>query len=335
MINLGPSDGSTSTERNDLLDGLDELPDSKRGGGGRARPLMACCSRRPRSPQKGRPIGSMIPASGPGAAPTPNPPMPRLTPAQSPLRARPMRSLQQAPPRSPGYAQSFMATAPLWGRCGKDLSIDDTGDLVTFARKRRGSVVNAANNGTHCGVAVCDNVLLRAGKNSACFKLVKTKQSNIMIGVGRPVLALEGEPVSDFWGIYLRDSNLGGGSLWHMGHQYPWDGMQGAMKGDEITIIMDSELGSLEVLKNGARLGVACEGLEGDLCWALALWDPGDRVRLSDPTINTDPVIIAIETPARASAAAEVSAAAAAGDRGGGGGFRDSEPIHLLPFDED
>jgi hypothetical protein len=50
-----------------------------------------------------------------------------------------------------------------------------------------------------------------------------------------------------------------------------WEGMQYAMDGDRIGLLLDLDQGSMTVYKNDERLGVMATGLSGEYCWAVTL----------------------------------------------------------------
>jgi hypothetical protein len=102
---------------------------------------------------------------------------------------------------------------------------------------------------------------------------------NMFIGVGRPGLDVEqthAYETEEFWGLYCYD-----GDLMHAGQPTRWDGQQSFGQGDTMGLLLDCGAGHLVVYKNGARLGVAAAGLTGELCWAAAMGDQGDSVRIT------------------------------------------------------
>ena len=51
-----------------------------------------------------------------------------------------------------------------------------------------------------------------------------------------------------------------------------------------IGLLLDCDAGTLNVKKNGKRLGVAATGLTGELCWAVLMLRSGKvRIAASDP----------------------------------------------------
>lgn len=68
------------------------------------------------------------------------------------------------------------------------------------------------------------------------------------------------------------------------GYRYPggaqWSGMQAAAAGDRVGMLLDLEAGSMVVYKNDERLAMMAAGLAGPYCWAVTLYDKGDRVTI-------------------------------------------------------
>ena len=128
---------------------------------------------------------------------------------------------------------------------------------------------------------------------------------DIFIGVGRAGLDVGRKwayRFEEFWGV---DGGSGNddGSLVHADQSSLWAGQQGFGQGDTIGLLLNSA-GTLTVYKKGkqvgtdwngqpewdssgegmSRLGVAAEGLTGELCWAVALqseWSKGSSLRLT------------------------------------------------------
>ena len=79
------------------------------------------------------------------------------------------------------------------------------------------------------------------------------------------------------------------------GERYPgmqeWEGMQEAEQGDCIGMLLDLDQGSMTVYKGDVQLGVMVpEGLSGPLCcWATAMYDEGDGVRIESAPLPAQP----------------------------------------------
>ena len=50
-----------------------------------------------------------------------------------------------------------------------------------------------------------------------------------------------------------------------------WEGMEKAVSGDDIGMLLDLDEGTLSVYKNGRKLGVMKSGLAGPYCWAVSM----------------------------------------------------------------
>ena len=99
------------------------------------------------------------------------------------------------------------------------------------------------------------------------------------IGVGRAGLDVGREwanQMAEFWGM-----SSGDGDLCHAGQRTNWAERQNFTQGDTLGLLLDCAQGTLAYYKNGERLGVAAEGLTGELCWAAALHEKGGSLRLT------------------------------------------------------
>jgi hypothetical protein len=54
-----------------------------------------------------------------------------------------------------------------------------------------------------------------------------------------------------------------GGTLCHANQRHEWTGKHGFGAGDVVGLLLDCDVGTLTVKKNGKRLGVAATGLTG------------------------------------------------------------------------
>ena len=73
---------------------------------------------------------------------------------------------------------------------------------------------------------------------------------------------------------------MGGGALCHGGSGSEWAGQEGCPPGATVGLRLDLTAGTLEVFRDGRRLGVMAEGLAGPLCWHAELWRGGAAIRI-------------------------------------------------------
>lgn len=59
-----------------------------------------------------------------------------------------------------------------------------------------------------------------------------------------------------------------------------WNGSEGFDVGDEIGMLLDLNVGTLCIYKNGRRLGILKDGLAGEYCWVATMWMEGDSLRI-------------------------------------------------------
>ena len=59
-----------------------------------------------------------------------------------------------------------------------------------------------------------------------------------------------------------------------------WNGSEGFDVGDEIGMLLDLNVGTLCIYKNGRRLGILKDGLAGEYCWVATMWIEGDSLRI-------------------------------------------------------
>ena len=109
-------------------------------------------------------------------------------------------------------------------------------------------------------------VSMRAGRHYAEITVVSG--SDMMFGVIRPGWDVEGgHGALDVDGHCFYET--------YDGHRLPgghhWEGMQGAVEGDRIGMLLDLDQGSMTVYKNDERLGVMATGLSGEYSWAVEL----------------------------------------------------------------
>ena len=77
------------------------------------------------------------------------------------------------------------------------------------------------------------------------------------------------------WAYALRNGNLRHGGSWS-----EWAGQEGCPPGATVGLRLDLTAGTLEVFRDGRRLGVMAEGLAGPLCWHAELIDAGEAIRI-------------------------------------------------------
>ena len=59
-----------------------------------------------------------------------------------------------------------------------------------------------------------------------------------------------------------------------------WNGSEGFNNGDEIGMLLDLNVGTLSIYKNGRYLGILKDGLAGEYCWVATMWTHGIGVRI-------------------------------------------------------
>ena len=59
-----------------------------------------------------------------------------------------------------------------------------------------------------------------------------------------------------------------------------WNGSEGFDNGDEIGMLLDLNVGTLSIYKNGRKLGILKDGLAGEYCWVATMWTHGIGVRI-------------------------------------------------------
>lgn len=160
---------------------------------------------------------------------------------------------------------------------------------VRLTQEGGGTVLLEAQKGHGTGQgAVAAGAPMRRGVHRAAFRVVTTDACPVCIGVARAsVDVAKGQNLvlgDEFWEV-----NSGGGVCGHGGRFYGWPGQQRYGMGDEVGLQLDMDAGTLEVSKNGVRLGLMVGGdgckapslSEGELCWAVAFWHRGQSVRFT------------------------------------------------------
>ncbi|KAL9191121.1 hypothetical protein ACHAXT_000827 [Thalassiosira profunda] len=153
--------------------------------------------------------------------------------------------------------------------------------------------------------ALCNNSTMRAGKHYATFTITGSVRCfYASVGVMRPVEGLDQRGCHEFsvfgrnnrgWVTDIKRSDRWGsngigavdvsfydvymGYCWSLNFGFDravkdesWGGMEGFEIVDgEVGLLLDLDEGTLAVYKNGRRLGIMQEGLEGEYCWAASV----------------------------------------------------------------
>jgi hypothetical protein len=139
--------------------------------------------------------------------------------------------------------ESLRRGAAVFGRSPEDITLSEGGSRATMGVN--GAIDSAASK-----------AVMRAGRHYLQFTAVKG--SIMLFGVIRPGWDVEG----------------GEDAPWEDGH------CSSGREGDRIGMLLDLDQGSMAVYKNDERLGVMATGLSGEYCWAVAMFAPGDSVRI-------------------------------------------------------
>ena len=176
---------------------------------------------------------------------------------------------------------------------GKEISyVDDDKSLVECSTQYTSST------------AICDHVM-RAGKHYVTFTIMEVS-SMIHLGIVRPLPNWDQKGLDRFdpyscnqnyselrsertdrWG----HSNIHHCSLvsygrycwsdWERRYEVDhWDAREEASFGidEEVGMLLDLEAGTLSIYKEGRRVCMLKDGLSGEYCWAVSLWEDGERV---------------------------------------------------------
>ena len=124
--------------------------------------------------------------------------------------------------------------------------------------------------------AICGGYVMASGVHYAEF--TRTGEYGL-VGVARGGFEVAaGELPSNSaagWAYDMYD-----GVLRHGGGGSAWAGQEGCPSGATVGLRLDLTAGTLEVFRDGRRLGVMAEGLAGPLCWHAELMYAGDVVRI-------------------------------------------------------
>jgi hypothetical protein len=141
--------------------------------------------------------------------------------------------------------------------------------------------------------ALCAGHKMSTGRHAAEFTVLETPPlrqgwlTRVMIGVAQEGIDITREQAFVtplFWGI---GNNFG--RLHHHGTVTTWGEKNTSFgKGDVVELLLDCDAGTLAAKKNGKWLGVAATGLKrlgvaglaGEFCWAAALKNDKNAVRV-------------------------------------------------------
>ena len=140
------------------------------------------------------------------------------------------------------------------------------------------------------------------GKHSATFTIMS---GTCVVGVANPEIlqASEWRPGGSDGGATATDLGWGylsiGGNFKHNNQLFDWKGQKGARQGDELTLLLDLDIGELWVaLKKAAPdseqvvLGQMASGLQGPLMWMAELCNEGAAVSIKKHTRTTQGAVL-------------------------------------------
>jgi hypothetical protein len=210
-------------------------------------------------------------------ATAPSVPSPSTRPILPPVSSRREQVSTAVATRLPA---GFVHAAP-------ELTVEEDGWLVTKVQRNFGILTFRA--------ATTAEAMSR-GKHSAEFHLL-SGVAGVLVGVGREWLdPLSGKSLlhtDDGWGFDACNGDLIHGSA-GLG-DWKWEGQQGCVSGDIISLELDCDVGTLSVSRNGAWLGIMVkEGLkgartvsrDGGLVWVVQLARKGQAVRVKSTTLT-------------------------------------------------
>ena len=196
------------------------------------------------------------------------------------------------------------------------------GERISYVNNDK-SIVECSTEPFAANTAICNHVM-RAGKHYITFTIMEVDEDNngsIHIGIVRPIPNWDKkgldyfDPFSCFqkyselrsernerWGfskVHLCSLISYGVYVWsdwvRRYEVHDWDGAEFASfgKGDEVGMLLDLEAGTLCVYKNGRRLGILkghtmIDGLSGEYCWAVSLWEAGESVSIKKGIVPTN-----------------------------------------------
>ena len=171
------------------------------------------------------------------------------------------------------------------------------GDRLYYVNNDK-SHIRCAGNGNVKDTAICDHVM-RAGRHYAKF----TIEESLCIGIIKPLKNWDKKGLHSFdpwdrcnqmfdewdrWGDNINHCSYLACAYSHPGCCYwtsrkereyrRWNGSESFEKGDEIGMLLDLNVGALSVYRNGRMLGMMKEGLAGEYCWHVSLWQASVRI---------------------------------------------------------
>jgi hypothetical protein len=147
-----------------------------------------------------------------------------------------------------------------------------------------GALATKREVGNHYYRTAVSKGVMRAGRHYAQFTVVRGR--DFFLGVIRPGWDVEQEEdVTEVTGHCFYAT--------HSGSRRPgfhdWEGMQGAMEGDRIGLLLDLDQGTMTVYKNDERLGVMATGLSGECSWAALLCGRDYSARIEAAEVPASP----------------------------------------------
>ena len=131
----------------------------------------------------------------------------------------------------------------------------------------------------HHRTAMCSGHVMSAGRSCAEFTVVHMPPGcSCVIGVGRPGLDVSEQNALKSRSFYGFGT---GGRFWRDGEGVDWEGQRRFGEGDVLQLLLDSDMGTLTVKKNGTLLDTHTpDGLTGDLCWVATCFGQGVVLRI-------------------------------------------------------
>eukprot|EP01047_Picozoa_sp_COSAG01_P058193 COSAG01_NODE_6824_length_3482_cov_5.154597_1_plen_281_part_00 len=192
--------------------------------------------------------------------------------------ARPMEEQTRVAAQCLGWLwrmNEIQTPAAILSRSGSSIKLSQRRNgstIYSWATKTSGNDIRwGRSNQGYEPVAAASAVAMRGGRHYAEFGLggsPSVRRCSVYFGLIRPSCDVE-DPESGH--VHMMSDhhfyNTRGGP--DRFGRCKWEGIQGASKGDTIGLLLDLEVGTVTVFKNGKRLGVMATGLEGSYCWAV------------------------------------------------------------------
>ena len=142
-----------------------------------------------------------------------------------------------------------------------------------------GALVESTDRTVCHRIAMCSGHVMSAGRSCAEFTVVhRPPGCSCVIGAARPGLDVSEQNALKSRSFYGFGT---GGSFWRDGDNADWDRHQAFGEGDVLQLLLDSDVGTLTLKKNGTLLGTHTpDGLTGDLCWVATCFGEGVVVRI-------------------------------------------------------